>query len=233
MVRAVSSNTSGVMGPTSSRPNRRLISPCACGPPTSRSRATASTAASSASRPTTRCTRPMASAWAAPMRSVLSASRSAWRRPTALTRWGPITDGRMPNLASLTEKLALSAATAMSQAQVRPTPPPSAAPCTRATVGLGSAAMRASMPAKRRASCRFQSSLARLARCIHCRSAPALKCRPSPASTTTRTAGSAASAAKAASSSPIMVSSKALNTAGRDIVICATPGARVLRFRVW
>ena len=44
--------------------------------------------------------------------------------------------------ASLTEKLATSAATAMSQAQTRPTPPPSAAPCTRAIVGLGTWAMR-------------------------------------------------------------------------------------------
>ena len=138
----------------------------------------------------------------------------------------------MPNRASLTAKLALSAAIARSQAQARPTPPPSAAPCTRATVGFGQASMRASMPAKRRASARFHSSEARLARCIHCRSAPALKCRPSPASTMTRTPSSSASCAKAASSSAIICSSKALKTAGRDIVTCATPGRGRLRVRV-
>jgi hypothetical protein len=37
----------------------------------------------------------------------------------------------------------------MSQAQASP-PPPSAAPCTRASVGFGHSAMRASMAAKRR-----------------------------------------------------------------------------------
>ena len=144
-----------------------------------------------------------------------------------------MTAGRMPNLASLTEKLALSAATATSQAQARPTPPPSAAPWMRATTGLGLEAMRHSMPAKQRASCRFHSREAVLARCIHCRSAPALKCRPSPASTMTRTLSSAITCAKAASISPIMTSSKALKTAGRDMVICATPGARVVSDKVW
>ncbi len=131
----------------------------------------------------------------------------------------------MPNLASLTEKRALSAAMAMSHAQARPTPPPSAAPCTRATVGFGQASMRASIAAKRRASSRFHSCDAVLARCIHCRSAPALKCLPSPASTITRTSASSPSAAKAASSSPIIASSKALNTAGRDIVTCGNAGS--------
>ena len=75
--------------------------------------------------------------------------------------------------------------------------------------------------------------LAVLARCIHCRSAPALKCRPSPASTMTRTLSSAITCAKTASISPIMASSKALKTAGRDMVICATPGARVVSDKVW
>ena len=77
--------------------------------------------------------------------------------------------------ASLTEKEASSVAMAMSQAQARPTPPPSAAPWMRASVGFGQLAMRQSMAAKRRASSRFHSSEAVLARCIHCRSAPALK----------------------------------------------------------
>ena len=138
----------------------------------------------------------------------------------------------MPNLASLTEKLALSAAMAMSHAHASPTPPPSAAPCTRATVGFGQASMRASIPANLRASATFHSTVAVLARCIHCRSAPALKCLPSPASTITRTRSSAASWVKAASSSAIICSSKALNTAGRAIVTWATPGRGRLSTRV-
>ena len=88
------------------------------------------------------------------------------------------------------------------------------------------------MPAKRPASWRFQSSLAVLARCIHCRSAPALKCLPSPASTMTRTAGSASRRSMVASNSAIMASSKALKTAGRAMVTWATPGVRTDTARV-
>ena len=56
--------------------------------------------------------------------------------------------GRMPNFASLTAKLASSAPIATSQAQTRPKPPPRAAPCTRATTGLGQVSMRAIIAAK-------------------------------------------------------------------------------------
>ena len=124
------------------------------------------------------------------MRVAVSAKNCAHRLPTAATKYGEITAGKMPKRASLTEKAALSAAMAMSQAQHRPTPPPKAAPWIRATVGLGQLWMRASMAAKRRASARFHSWLAVLERCIHFKSAPALKCLPSPANTMTRTLSS-------------------------------------------
>ena len=83
--------------------------------------------------------------------------------------------------------------------------------------------MRDSMAAKRRASARLSAALAWLARCIHPRSAPALKCLPCAASTTTRTCGFAPKAAKAASSASIICSSKAFDTAGRATSTQATP----------
>ena len=52
----------------------------------------------------------------------------------------------------------------MSMADARPIPPPSAAPCTRAMVGLPISARVRSMPASLRASCRFSSTEASAAR---------------------------------------------------------------------
>ena len=52
--------------------------------------------------------------------------------------YGEIVAGMRPSLLSLNAKVASTAAIAMSQQATRPTPPPNAAPCTRATVGFGS-----------------------------------------------------------------------------------------------
>ena len=101
-------------------------------------------------------------------------------------------------------------ATQMSQAEASPMPPPSAAPCTRARVGVRHDAMVRNSVASFRASARFCSRGAAPWRFIQFRSAPAEKLLPSPASTMTRTPASASSVAKALVSSAISFSSNAL-----------------------
>ncbi len=56
----------------------------------------------------------------------------------ALTTYGLITAGISPRRTSERANIAVSAATAISQQATRPTPPPIAAPLTRAMVGWGS-----------------------------------------------------------------------------------------------
>src|SRR5574343_851913 len=130
--------------------------------------------------------------------------------------------GMMPNLTSEVANTALVEATAMSQAAVRPVPPPSAAPWTRAMVGFFISASTRSILARARASFRLSSSPLLAARFIQLRSAPAEKLLPRPASTTARTSASSSSAMKAAVSSVIRVSSKALCRSGRFIQMVAT-----------
>ena len=78
----------------------------------------------------------------------------------------------------------------MSQHATRPTPPPNAAPCTRAIVGFDRSA---SVREQSRQRPRVGEVLARrrsaAMRFIQLRSAPAQKLRPAPSSTTTRTLG--------------------------------------------
>src|SRR5574343_1020487 len=131
-------------------------------------------------------------------------------------------EGLMPNLTSEVANTALVEATAMSQAEARPMPPPSAAPCTRAMVGFFISARVRSMRARARASLRLSSMPLLAARFIQLRSAPAEKLLPRPARTTTRTSASSSRATQAAVSSAIRVSSKALCRSGRFIQIVAT-----------
>src|SRR5574343_487131 len=131
-------------------------------------------------------------------------------------------EGLMPNLTSEVANTALVEATAMSQAEARPMPPPSAAPCTRAMVGFFISAMVRSILARPRASLRFSSMPLLAARRIQLRSAPAEKLLPRPARTADRTSASASRATKAAVSSEIRVSSKALWRSGRFIQTVAT-----------
>src|SRR5574343_165892 len=131
-------------------------------------------------------------------------------------------EGLMPNLTSEVANTALVEATAMSQAEARPMPPPSAAPCTRAMVGFFISARVRSMRARARASLRLSSMPLLAARFIQLRSAPAEKLLPRPARTTTRTSASSSRATQAAVSSAIRVSSKALCRSGRFIHRVAT-----------
>src|SRR5574343_134549 len=128
----------------------------------------------------------------------------------------------MPNLTSEVAKKALVEATAMSQAAVRPVPPPRAAPWTRAMVGFFISASTRSILARARASSRLSSRPLLAARFIQLRSAPAEKLLPRPARTTTRTSASSSSVIQAAVSSVIRVSSKALCRSGRFIQMVAT-----------
>src|SRR5574337_1721752 len=98
--------------------------------------------------------------------------------------------GMMPSRTSEVANCALVEATQISQAEARPMPPPSAAPCTRATVGVAQVEMVRNRVASLRASARFSSRAAAPWRFIQLRSAPAEKLLPAPASTMTRTAAS-------------------------------------------
>ena len=69
--------------------------------------------------------------------------------------YGEIVAGTSPSFDSDRAKVASTAAMAMSQHDTSPTPPPYAAPCTRATVGLGHSSTARSIAASAVASARF------------------------------------------------------------------------------
>ena len=94
-----------------------------------------------------------------------------------------MTAGISPSRTSDRLKLAASDAIAMSQQATSPTPPPNAAPWTRATVGLGRKLSTRINSARAPASARFSAWLYPI-RCIQPRSAPAEKLFPSARSTT-------------------------------------------------
>jgi hypothetical protein len=70
---------------------------------------------------------------------------------------GPIVAGISPSRTSVNPKRASSRASTMSQQQASPVPPPSAAPCTRATTGTGQLSTAANMAAARSASATLRS----------------------------------------------------------------------------
>ena len=147
-------------------------------------------AASSASASTTACSRPIRSAVAASKISPVANQRRASRVPIAAMTYGEITAGSRPSLLSVRPNFASGTPMAMSQQATRPTPPPKAAPCTRAIVGLGSSSRVRIRRARARASSRFSASLADAMPRIQFKSAPAENDAPLPSSTTTRTSGS-------------------------------------------
>ncbi|MNV77311.1 hypothetical protein D3C71_1707230 [compost metagenome] len=118
---------------------------------------------------------------------------------------------------------------AISQQATRPTPPPKAAPCTRAMVGLGSSSRVRIRRARARESWRLSSSLAAAMPRIHCMSAPAENEAPSPASTTARTWSSRPAASRAAVSWAINEASNALCRAGRFNHRVSTEALRSIR----
>ncbi|MCW0466506.1 hypothetical protein NB705_003579 [Xanthomonas sacchari] len=162
-----------------------------------------------------RSSAPASAACSASKVSALANQRRAWRAPIAAITYGEITAGSRPSRLSLSAKRASVAATAMSQQATRPTAPPNAAPCTRATVGLGSSSSRRISRARASASSRFSCSPAPAIERIHCRSAPAENAAPAPASTSTCTCGSAPICSRASLSWTISAASKALRTSGR------------------
>src|SRR2546426_3199225 len=107
------------------------------------------------------------------------------------------------------------AATGTSQAATSPAPPPSAAPCTRATIGLGELYTVKNRSARAWASRRFSSRLKWTAAFIHCRSAPAQKAGPRPPSTITRTASTVPRSKRVLRSSVTMRPSNAFRASGR------------------
>src|SRR6202521_4025386 len=136
----------------------------------------------------------------------------------AATTYGEITAGTRPSFASVSENVAVCVATAMSQHATRPTPPPYAAPCTRATVGLRKCAMVRMSAASPIASRRFSSIENPAMRFIQFRSAPAENDFPAPDNTTTRMPSSASMERNASVSSAMTASSNALWRSGRFMV---------------
>ncbi len=131
-----------------------------------------------------------------------------------------------PSFTSESENPASCVATAMSQQATRPTPPPNAAPCTRAMVGFLRWAMvriRAPSPI---ASRRFSSIEKPAIRFIQLRSAPAENDLPAPESTTMRMPSSASMERNASVSSAMSASSNALWRSGRFIVMMPTVPCR-------
>jgi hypothetical protein len=114
----------------------------------------------------------------------------------------------------------LSAITVRSQAIAKELPMPAAAPFTALMKGLGASLIAISTGLYSSSICCCTSGGTPSAR-----SAPALKPRPSPVSTTTRTAASSLAQRTAASSSRRIWPLKAFITAGRFSVISATPSS--------
>src|SRR5258706_1860602 len=137
-----------------------------------------------------------------------------------------MTAGMRPSFTSESAKAASYVATAMSQHATSPTPPPSAAPCTRAMVGLRRCAMVRMSAARPIASRRFSSSEKPAMRFIQFRSAPAENDLPAPESTTTRMPSSASIERNASVSSAMSASSKALWRSGRFMVTMPTEPCR-------
>ena len=107
----------------------------------------------------------------------------------AAITYGEMTAGIRPNFASDNENVATCVPTAISQHATNPTPPPSAAPCTRAMVGFERPCNVDISVASALASRRFSSGEYSAMRFIQLRSAPAEKDLPAADKMTTRTSG--------------------------------------------
>ena len=132
-------------------------------------------------------------------------------------------------MTSLSANVVSSAAMTMSQTAARPTPPPSAAPCTRAMTGIGSVSSLSSIRTTSSASRRFSRCVYAIAFDIQPMSAPAQNVLPLPASTIARSAGSSAASVAAALRAAMSSSSNALRTSGRFSVRRRTGPSRSLR----
>src|SRR4051794_9760056 len=137
-----------------------------------------------------------------------------------------MTAGISPSRTSDRLKLAASDAIAMLQQATNPTPPPNAAPWTRATVGLGRKLSTRINSAKALASARFSAWPYPAILCIQPRSAPAEKLFPSARSTIALTLSSLPSRRRTPVRSAMTVSLKALWTSARFRVTVATPSSR-------
>ncbi|HYH23084.1 MAG TPA: hypothetical protein VD995_31105 [Azospirillum sp.] len=132
--------------------------------------------------------------------------------------------GKRPILLSGVPNCASSAATARSQAHISPSPPASACPLTRATMGSVQASIvRNSSAMKWRGSA--GSVRKGVPSAVGLRSPPAQKARsPAPVSTTARTSPSAMAARRAPAMPVVTASLMALRRSGRLMVIhCTDP----------
>src|SRR5713226_6029650 len=116
----------------------------------------------------------------------------------------------------------------MSAASARFIPPPAAAPFTAAITGWRMVRMVSTIfcPARRSGSSSAMAPRSRASR-IAARSPPALKARPAPVSTTTRTSGSCAARSSAWLSAAPNSGLRAFSRSGRFSVSVSTPASRV------
>ena len=189
------------------------------------------TSVSSSALGTARQIRPHCSAWVALMRSPSKVMPSALARPmrNGILQVEP-RSGTIPRLGpKVATKKADSAAMVMSHANARPSPPPAAAPLTRAMVGTGQS-MRSRMAPLNTSPASSGSSWASVlpiggASAAAARSAPAQKPRPAPVTTTTRMLSSCRTCSSAALMPPMSSSFIAFNDSGRFSVRVAMPSS--------
>ena len=173
---------------------------------------------------TTMSTRPNRAASAASNCSPVSSSRRAAAGCIRRRTGREITAGTTPTRTSVNANVAVSTATTMSAAAVRPMPPARAGPASCATTGLGDRAIRCRIAGSSRTPSAPGAAVA-----SSLRSMPELNTGPSCASTMTRTAGSATAASRASFSSARSARDSALRLPGESSVIVATPPATALR----
>ena len=185
-------------------------------------------AAASSSRATTRFTIPARSASSAVRTRAHSRNSLARRAPSSHGSTSSSTPAPLMRSTGL-ENRASSAATIRSHMQASIRPAAEQVPCTAAMVGLRQLRHRSDRSQYMTCSWRhLPSAVARMAAqrsspaISSLRSWPAEKCRPSAASTMTRTAPSASDSIRAASSSSIMAALSALAASGRAMVTVAT-----------
>mmetsp|Transcript_22576 Transcript_22576/g.68835 ORF Transcript_22576/g.68835 Transcript_22576/m.68835 type:complete len:200 (+) Transcript_22576:557-1156(+) len=181
---------------------------------------------SSFSSSTTSCKSPIATAFSAVKRSPVRKYRRACAGDMRGTTYGEMVAGMRPRRTSDSEKVAERTPTAMSHAQISPTPPPNALPCTSATVAHGKSASFWSIRESWSASASFSSGESRAAARIQLRSPPAQKLRPSARTNSARSPSAARRPSSVAERELIISMLKALCTLGRARVSSKKPGRR-------
>ena len=185
----------------------------AFGPPFARRSARASHVASSSSSVARCVARPRAKPSAPLIVPPASNIARAGPAPIFFTSHGATTAGQIPRSTSGYPTFAASCTTAKSHTTMSPQPPPIAAPCTLAIVGIASLRIVSVTRPSARSMLPMTMGSSATAR----KSMPAQKLLPAPARISTRMLSSIAISASADSNSEITASESALRASGRLI----------------